>query len=113
MLLVAACTADTATNPYPRHQTMAAATEGLIYVLGGYGTVYLVGGVPGGTSALAYNAEANTWTSLAPMNQLREHFAVVVYEGELWALGGRWNGVMLDSVEIFDPNAATWREGPR
>jgi hypothetical protein len=47
------------------------------------------------------------------MNQLREHFAVVVYEGELWALGGRWNGVMLDSVEIFDPNAATWREGPR
>ncbi len=136
--------------PTPRHHTMAAAADGLIYVLGGYGpdgfnavagswvydqtswseivdlpeavgagaaaaidaTVYLVGGVPDGTSALGYDPAANTWTSLVPMSQPREHFALVVYEGELWALGGRWNGVMLDSVEIFNPGAGTWREGP-
>jgi hypothetical protein len=129
---------------------MAAANDGLLYVLGGYGTdgfnpvasswvydqtswteirnlpeavgagaaaaidstVYVVGGVPDGTSALAYDPAANTWTSLAPMSQAREHFTLVVYEGELWALGGRWNGVMLDSVEVFDPSAGAWRDGP-
>jgi Kelch motif len=46
------------------------------------------------------------------MSQAREHFTLVVYEGELWALGGRWNGVMLDSVEVFDPSAGAWRDGP-
>jgi N-acetylneuraminic acid mutarotase len=136
--------------PSPRHHTMAAAADGLIYVLGGYGAdgfnavasswvydqtswseiadlpeavgagaaaaldgaIYLVGGVPDGTSALGYDPVTNTWTSLAPMSQPREHFALVYHEGELWALGGRWNGVMLDSVEIFDPAAGTWRDGP-
>jgi Kelch motif len=136
--------------PSPRHHTMAAANEGLLYVLGGFGvdgfnpvasswvydqtswteirdlpeavgagaaaaidsTVYVVGGVPDGTSALAYDPAANTWTSFAPMSQAREHFTLVVYEGELWALGGRWNGAMLDSVEIFDPGAGAWRDGP-
>lgn len=76
------------------------------------GLVYLVGGVPNGTETLVFDPADQSWTSLAPMQQPREHFAVVAYDDKLWALGGRWEGIMLRSVEVFDPALGTWTEGP-
>jgi N-acetylneuraminic acid mutarotase len=76
------------------------------------GIIYVVGGVPSGTSLFAYDPRADTWQTLASMTQPREHTAAVVFNGDLWVLGGRWQEAMLDSVEIFDPDTGSWSGGP-
>ena len=76
------------------------------------GIIYIAGGVPLGTSLYAYDPRADTWETLASMTQPREHTAAVVFDGDLWVLGGRWNEAMLNSVEIFDTDAGSWSSGP-
>ena len=76
------------------------------------GMIYVVGGVPLGTSLYAYDPAADMWQTLAPMSQAREHVAAVAFEGDLWVLGGRWEEAMLNTVEVFDPEAGSWTSGP-
>ena len=76
------------------------------------GIIYLAGGVPNGTSLYAYDPAADTWETLAPMAQAREHTAAVAFDGDLWVLGGRWEDEMLESVEVFDTDSGTWSSGP-
>ena len=76
------------------------------------GLIYPVGGVPDGTSLQVYDPAADTWASLPPMAQAREHTSAVAFGGNLWVLGGRWAEAMLSSVEIFDPEARVWSSGP-
>ena len=137
--------------PAPRHHSMAAVVDGLVYVVGGFGDafdpwatgwvyepqpngwseiadlplsvgagaaaeiegiIYVAGGVPLGTSLYAYDPIADTWATLPPMTQPREHTAAVAFAGDLWVLGGRWDEAMLDTVEIFDPDTGSWSGGP-
>lgn len=76
------------------------------------GLIYLVGGVPNGTSLYVYDPATDVWETLAPMTQPREHTTVVAFEGDLWAIGGRWQEDMLTSVEVFDPESGSWSAGP-
>jgi hypothetical protein len=76
-------------------------------------TIYVVGGVGGGDGLLAFDPNRGSWRTHPGPAQPREHTAAVAYRGELWLIGGRWSGDgELRSVEIFDPAAPDWREGP-
>lgn len=49
------------------------------------------------------------WEEVAPLNQARSFFPLVALDGLLYALGGRVNGVALDSVETYNPELNIWR----
>lgn len=49
------------------------------------------------------------WEEMAPLRQARSFFPLVVLDGLLYALGGRVNGVALDSVETYNPELNVWR----
>lgn len=51
------------------------------------------------------------WRDRAPMLVARADPAIVVHEGEVWAIGGENNGP-LQSVNVYDPDADEWRAGP-
>lgn len=75
------------------------------------GRLYLVGGTP--ESALyRYDPSEDAWERLTSPSEQREHLAAVALGGELWAIGGRWQGNAVSSTEIFDPSSETWRPGP-
>jgi N-acetylneuraminic acid mutarotase len=89
------------------------------------GRVYVVGGVAGARtdsasepaglvdgSVLIYDPAGDLWSGGAPMPLSRDHLAVVVVEGEIWAIGGRASGVNHSRVDIYDPVADAWRAGP-
>lgn len=46
---------------------------------------------------------------MAPLCQARSFFPLVAYDGQLYALGGRDNGVALNSVETYNPELNVWR----
>jgi N-acetylneuraminic acid mutarotase len=75
------------------------------------GAVYVVGGTPTG-GFRTYDPAADTWTTLTPPGTQREHLAAAALDGEVWAVAGRWQGVIHDTTEIYDPAADTWRPGP-
>jgi hypothetical protein len=74
--------------------------------------IYIVGGVPNGTSLFALTPDRATFTPLADLTTPREHLAAVAFDGRVWALGGRWNGEIHRTVEIFDPATGEWSSGP-
>lgn len=74
-------------------------------------SIYVVGGTPEG-GLYRYDTAEDVWSEMAAPGQQREHVAAVVFEGEVWAIAGRWEGGILDSTEIFDPDSGSWRNGP-
>ncbi len=75
------------------------------------GRIYLVGGVPEG-ALFVYDPVDDDWQRLADPAEQREHLAAVAFDGDLWALGGRWSGDAVSSTEVFDPESGEWRAGP-
>jgi N-acetylneuraminic acid mutarotase len=75
------------------------------------GVVYVVGGTPGG-GLHTYQPAADTWTTASRPGTPREHLAAVAIDDEVWAIAGRWEGVIHDTIEIYDPATDTWRPGP-
>ncbi len=76
------------------------------------GLVYVVGGIGETGSVLVYDPAADAWTTGTEMSVSRDHLAVVVVDGEIWAIGGRGGGRNHARVNIYDPTADAWREGP-
>jgi hypothetical protein len=77
------------------------------------GRLYIVGGIGGSGATLAYNPDNARWESLLAPARQREHVAAATLAGEIWLLGGRWQGVGEQAaVEILDLTDRTWREGP-
>ena len=75
--------------------------------------IYIAGGSGGSQALLEFNPKQEGWRLLSAPAQAREHVSAVVYEAELWLLGGRWFGQgELASVEIYTPATKTWRNGP-
>ena len=74
--------------------------------------IYVVGGVPDGTSVYSYDPAADTWSVERPLDTAREHSAAVAHRGRVYAIAGRWEGRSLTSVESFDPVAGRWSRGP-
>ena len=56
------------------------------------------------------------WTAAAPMPVPRNQFSAVVFNGELYAIGGQFHhdSMQLDQprVDIYDPKTDSWRDGP-
>lgn len=56
-----------------------------------------------------WSSSQEDWEEMAPLCQARSFFPLVVFDGELYALGGRGNGVALNSVETYNPELNVWR----
>lgn len=56
------------------------------------------------------------WTTSTPMPTPRNQFSTVVFQGNIYAIGGQFNhdSQQLDQpeVDIFDPSNNTWSSGP-
>jgi N-acetylneuraminic acid mutarotase len=75
------------------------------------GLVYVAGGAPEG-GLWIYEPVSDSWKALTPPVSQREHVAAVAYEGEVWLMGGRWQGEMFATTEVYEPQSDTWRAGP-
>jgi len=73
--------------------------------------VYLVGGIPEG-GLYRYDVVGDTWTELSGPARQREHVAAAPFEGEIWAIAGRWQGELFNTTEIYNPVSGSWRPGP-
>lgn len=73
--------------------------------------VYVVGGTPDG-GFYRYDPESNAWAELPRPSMQREHVAAVARDGEVWAIAGRWQGEIFDTIEIYNSDSQTWRLGP-
>lgn len=89
------------------------------------GRLFVVGGVAGARtdaggepldlvdgSVLIYDPVADSWSAGTAMPLSRDHLAVVVVDGAIWAIGGRAGGANHARVDIYDPDEDTWRDGP-
>ncbi|XP_053452140.1 kelch-like protein 33 isoform X4 [Nycticebus coucang] len=63
-------------------------------------------------STLRWDPSQEDWEEMAPLHQARSLFPLVVLDGQLYALGGRDNGVALNSVETYNPELNVWRPAP-
>lgn len=76
--------------------------------------VYLVGGADGFGNSVATNRAwdpaLHEWVELAPMTSARRDVAAVALGTEIYVIGGD-NGGPLQTVEIYDTVANTWRTG--
>jgi non-specific serine/threonine protein kinase len=75
----------------------------------------LVGSITGSLAAQSSPAPSATvaWTPRASMPTERLEMASAVHDGRVVVIGGlSATGATLDTVEIYDPAADTWAEGP-
>jgi N-acetylneuraminic acid mutarotase len=79
--------------------------------------IYVAGGRPPASNAFAvYDVSDNAWTTLPPLPQEfpnRNHIAATAIGGKVYVAGGRHAGgsfssPMTDSLDVYDPVAATW-----
>jgi N-acetylneuraminic acid mutarotase len=74
------------------------------------GKIYFVGGYDSSAKNTAerYDPNTNQWETLNPMSTARYGHAAAVFNGKLYAIGGKG----LSSVEVFDPQTGQWSAGP-
>lgn len=90
--------------PLPRAAGAAVAVDGVIYIVGGVG--------PEPTVPLAYDVAADAWRELrefASSTASREHLTAQAVDGRIYVIGGRWQGVNVDTVEVYDPASDSWQ----
>lgn len=89
---------------FPREYFSVAASqeENLIYAAGGQGDAR---GVSSKTAVECFNANTNSWQTLAHMLLPRAHFALAVLDGKLYAMGGDGS----DVCEVYTPATNSWR----
>lgn len=86
--------------PTARAGVSAAELNGLLYVVGGYGSVELA-------TLEVYNPVTDTWTTKTPMSVARHGLAVGFINGLLYVAGG-YNAGSKSTLEVYDPMADTW-----
>ncbi|XP_023422716.1 kelch-like protein 33 isoform X3 [Cavia porcellus] len=59
-------------------------------------------------STLRWDPSQEDWEEMAPLCQARSLFPLVALDGQLYALGGLYNGVALNSVETYNPELNIW-----
>jgi N-acetylneuraminic acid mutarotase len=91
----------------PRSNLVAAALNGTLYAIGGYG------GSSSGTSYLkdgaSFDPLTGNWSAIAPMSTARDAPGVGVLNGKIYIVGGGDQlPVPQKSGEVFDPGSNTW-----
>jgi N-acetylneuraminic acid mutarotase len=74
-------------------------------------SIYVVGGTPRG-GLYRYDVVGDAWSEVPGPSRPREHVAAAAFDGEIWAIAGRWQGEIFDNTEIFNPGSQSWRAGP-
>ncbi|XP_068164742.1 kelch-like protein 9 [Antennarius striatus] len=90
----------------PRFGHEVAVLKGQLYVFGGkkyYGTNDTL------NSVYRYDPLQNIWESLAPMQERRCYFSVVVLDGKIYAIGGLCDPDYTETVEQYCPITNSWR----
>jgi hypothetical protein len=104
--------------PMPINHGVAFSRGGQLYVLGGYtgfpGTFGLpTGGIADATAAFfRYAPAADRWFSMPSAPRPRAAFAAALIGDSLYAAGGVTAGPATDSMDVFDFQHGTWRDGP-
>jgi len=77
--------------------------------------IYIIGGRTGaGDSGYAtgtidiYNTAQKTWTSASPMKKAKTGSQASVVDGKIYVIGGAVDGVIKNSVEVFDIARNAW-----
>jgi hypothetical protein len=84
--------------PTARRGPVAAAVNNSIYVVGGSNTVIL-------STMEMYDSLTDTWTTKPSMPTARYAPAVAVVNGKIYVIGGEQSGgLILNTVEMYDPN---------
>ena len=83
----------------------AAAMGGKIYVTGGYGQEGVL------HSVYVYDPQADAWTQLASMGNVRRVHTSAVVGGKLYVFGGVGaSNENLSTAEVYDPASDSWAQ---
>lgn len=84
--------------------------QDVVYALGGW-----TGSLDAVSEGYAYDAGADSWSTLAPMLLPVTHSTMAIYNGQIWLVGGFVGdnpGYATDTVQIYDIATDTWSYGP-
>ncbi len=97
--------------PGPARAAAAAAVVGnAIYVFGG---IYGSNCFSALDSALRYDIDTNTWSSIASMSDGRALFSAAAVGGKIYVFGGCIpSGTLTDDVDVYDVATNTWSDAP-
>ena len=56
-----------------------------------------------------YDPKTNRWSNVPTMGTRRKHLGVAVYNGMIYAVGGRDDATELSSAERYNPKANQWQ----
>lgn len=87
--------------PVPTRAAVAAAVDGVVYVIGGT--------TPAGNTTAVWAWDGNVWTQKAPLPAARFNHAAVALGTRIWVLGGFADGEEHDDVFVYDTQADLWR----
>ena len=77
------------------------------------GKLYALGGEDGAPGMFVFDPEAAGWSAIAaPLRGNRRGAAAIEMGGEIWLIGGAADGAASALVDVYDPQAETWRAGP-
>ena len=91
--------------PHGLYSHAAAAMGGKIYVTGGRNEE-----MSEDSSAYVYDPQADAWTQLASMSNVRRGHASAAVGGKLYVFGGHNAEGRLSTVEVFDPASDSWAQ---
>lgn len=98
--------------PQPQAESGAAAVDGRIHVIGGWGKD---GSDRPFTLVQVYDVAGNRWSEGTALPEPVHHAGVAVVGGKIYVIGGYRNSFRTrgptDAVRIFDPASKTWSQG--
>jgi N-acetylneuraminic acid mutarotase len=91
--------------PLPRSGASGAFVGNKFYIVGGYTSF---GDITGTTQVHRYNATQNAWVERSPAPRPRIDARAAVVDDKIYIFSGVSNGVIVDAVDVYDPQTDTW-----
>ena len=96
--------------PQPLVESFALAVDGKYLLIGG--TISNTEASGYSDKVLAFSPISGVWRELPSMQNARSYSRSVLFNNELWVIGGMNDAGALTSVEVFDLDSLTWSVGP-